>query len=81
MSNFELELKTYHEKLPTLMGQQGKFVLIRGDKVDGVFETYAEAMSAGYRLHGLDSPFFVRKISPVEQVMFFTRDMGAECPA
>lgn len=78
MNPLATELKTYQEKLPTLLGQQGKFVLIHGEEVDGVFDTYAEAMNAGYEKHGLDKAFFVRKISPVEQVLFFSRDFACQ---
>jgi hypothetical protein len=81
MDDLSTELNTYRTKLPTLLGQQGKFVLIKGDAIDGVYNTYAEAMTAGYSKHGLDKPFFVRKISPIEQVSFFSRDLGAACQA
>lgn len=80
MDDLSKELSTYRLKLPTLIGQQGKFVLIKGENIDGVYNTYSEAMTAGYTKHGISSPFFVRKISPVEQVLFFSRDLGTECP-
>lgn len=73
MEALAAELKTYQAKLPTLLGQAGKYVLIHGEDVEGVFDTYSEAMSAGYTKLGVDKPFFVRKISPVEQVLFFSR--------
>lgn len=81
MEPLATELKTYQAKLPTLLGQQGKFVLIHGEEVDGVYETYAEAMNAGYAKHGLDEPFFVRKITPVEQVLHFSRPLDTACQA
>ena len=36
----ELELETYKRKLPELLDAEGKFVLIRGDEVAGVLDTY-----------------------------------------
>jgi len=48
MSEFDKELAAYAKKLPELQAQSGKFVLIKGDKVDGVFDTYADALNVGY---------------------------------
>lgn len=42
---------------------EGQFVLIKGDTVDGVFTTFAEAFEAGVHRHGL-SQFMVRQITP-----------------
>ena len=41
----------------------GKFVLIRGPRVVGVFATESEAIRAGYEEFG-PVPFFVRRIQP-----------------
>lgn len=81
MENLTTELKTYQAKLPTLLGQQGKFVLIHDDVIDGIYESYSEAMTAGYKLLGIEKQFFVKKISPIDQVLYFTRDFSAACPA
>src|SRR5438105_3039925 len=40
------------ERLPE---QQGRFVLIRGDEVADVRDTYGDALRAGYERYGLDS--------------------------
>jgi hypothetical protein len=60
------EYETYKAKLPELARHEGKFVLIHGADVVGLFDSYEEALAAGYQKIGLDKPFFVRKISPVE---------------
>lgn len=80
-TTLEKELATYQAKLPTLLGQQGKFVLIHGDEIDGVYDSYSEAMTAGYKKLGIDKQFFVKKISPIDQVLYFTRDFSGVCPA
>lgn len=79
MDALSTELKTYQAKLPNLLGHQGKFVLIHGEEIVGLFDSYADAMTVGYEKIGL-KPFLVRKITPVEQALFFTRDIGAACP-
>jgi hypothetical protein len=76
MTNLESEIATYNRLLPGLLGQQGKFVLIKGAEQFGIFETYQDALSAGYQKFQLD-PFFVKQISPAERVAFFTRDLTA----
>jgi hypothetical protein len=73
----EKELATYHGLLPSLSAEDGRFALIAGDKLLGVFDTYTDALSEGYRIRGLD-PFLVKKISAVEVAAFFTRDLRRE---
>jgi hypothetical protein len=69
----EKELKTYNEQLPKLLAQEGKFVLIKGDKVIDVFATYEDAIKEGYKA-GLES-FLVKKIQATEEIHFFTRSI------
>ena len=73
--DLKLELETYKRLLPTLSGQEGKFALIVGTELVGVFESYADAISAGYVRAGL-KPFLVKKISSTEMVAYFTRDVA-----
>jgi hypothetical protein len=73
----EKEQATYDRELPSLVAQEGKFVLIHGDQITGIFDTYHDALTIGYDRFKLD-PFFVKQISAVEKVQFFTRDM-LEC--
>ena len=68
----EKELAVYESKLPELLANEGKFVLIHGDDVIDTFGTYEDAVKEGYSKFGLQ-PFFVRQIQPVEQVHFISR--------
>jgi hypothetical protein len=79
MSNLQVELSHYQKSRPTLMSSAGKFVLIKGEEVVGVYDSYEDALKFGYEKFGLD-PFLVKRIAPAEQVSFFTRDLIA-CPA
>ena len=79
MSPLEVEMSTYKQVLPTLLDKLGKHVLIKGATFE-VFESYEEALNAGYTKFGLE-PFLVKKIAPSEQVAYFTRDFASVCPA
>lgn len=72
------ELKTYEREKPRLLGEgEGKFALIKGDIVAGVWDTYEDAIQAGYTQFKLE-PFLVKKIEAMERLHFFTRDL-VEC--
>jgi hypothetical protein len=72
----EKELATYQAKLPELLAHEGKFVLIHGEDVAGLWDTYEDALKAGYERFKLDA-FLVKRIQGVEQVQFFTRDLAS----
>jgi hypothetical protein len=74
----EKELETYKKELPKLLASAGKFVLIHGDKVSGVWGTYPDAIQEGYRLFGL-KPFLVKQTQPVDLVHHMTRDVKPVC--
>jgi hypothetical protein len=63
------EWAAYQRELPGLLaaGHEGKYVLIRGDDLEGVFDTQEDALNAGYDKFGL-TPFFVHQIWAVEPV-------------
>jgi len=68
----EKETKMYEQKLPDLIKTDlGKFVLIKEDKIIGVFAAIVDALSYGYEKFR-DQPFFVRQISLTMQPMDFT---------
>jgi hypothetical protein len=46
---------------------EGEYVLIKGDKVDGFYESRDEALRAGYSRFGI-GPLFVKQVSPCEPV-------------
>jgi hypothetical protein len=78
MSALEKELATYNSRLSEFLSSEGKFVVISGDNVEGVFETYNDALKIGYEKFGL-TPFLVKKISASEQISYFTRDVFTPC--
>ena len=70
------ELATYERYKDELVGaHENKFVLIHGDDVAGVWDTYNDALTAGYKQFGLE-PFLVKQIRGIEQIQFFTRDIA-----
>ena len=68
------EIETYNSKLPELIASAGKFVVIRGQDIAGTFDTYNDGLKFAYHQFGLE-PFLIKKISPAEQVSFFTRNL------
>jgi hypothetical protein len=75
MNGLEQELKVYKERLPELLKDEGKFVLIFKKDVLGTFSAYDDALKYGYEKAGLD-PFLVKKISGTETIAYFTRDVN-----
>jgi hypothetical protein len=69
----EKELETYKAKLQELKQNEGKFVLIQGDKLFGVFTSYEDAMKDGYRQFGPNTPFLVKQVQSMEQAHFISR--------
>lgn len=76
----EKELSTYQSNLPSLLSEAGKFVVIHDDTVAGTYDTYPDALKVAYKTYGIDGVFLVKKISPVEQISFITRNL-ISCPA
>ncbi|KAF3978009.1 MAG: hypothetical protein HFP77_04010 [Methylococcales symbiont of Iophon sp. n. MRB-2018] len=76
----EKEVETYKKLLPELLNEQGKFALIHGEELAGVYETYDDALKIGYDKFGISYSFLVKKILASEQIQFFTRDLGTSCP-
>ncbi len=72
MMALEKELETYRDRLPSLLAEEGKFALVHGGEVVGTFDTYADALTEGYKLFKLD-PFLVKQIQAVEQAHFIAR--------
>lgn len=67
MRTLDQELATYRKHLQELLFVEGKFVLIVGDEVIGLYETCEDAISAGHQRFGC-IPLFVQKIAQVEEV-------------
>src|SRR5262249_54077022 len=70
----EKELAVYNEHLIDLLANEGKYVLIKQEEIDGPFETYEDALEAGYSKYGL-VPFLVKRIQRVEPIYYFSRDL------
>lgn len=56
---------------------QGKFVLIKDQKVRGTFESYADALQEGTKLFG-DKKFLIQEVGKEEEINYNTLSlMGA----
>jgi len=57
------EWNTYRRELPRLLaeGHEGKFALIKGESIVGVFDTHRDAMGAGYDSY-LRQGFMVQQV-------------------
>jgi len=65
----ERELEAYRKKLPELLAHKGKYVLIHGESVAGIWDTYQKAVEEGYSQFEL-SPFLVKRIEEHEPVHY-----------
>jgi hypothetical protein len=72
----ERELETYNAHRGELLEHEGKFVVIHGDRVAGIWQTYDDALKAAYAEFKLD-PFMVKQILAVEPVHYVTRGTPA----
>lgn len=73
MNHLEKELRTYQrEKQRLLQDSAGKFVLIKGDEVNGVFASQEDALAEGYHQFG-NTEFLVKKVVEFEEIGNFTR--------
>jgi hypothetical protein len=74
----ERELATYRRKLPELLANEGKFVVIHGEDVIGIVDTLDEALRLGYDRF-INEPFMARPIRRTEPVLFSSRALRP-CP-
>jgi len=74
----EREIKTYHDKLTELLPHKGKFVVIHGEQVVGIFDGFEDALRAGYERCG-NEPFLVREIREAQTVLYSSRSVRP-CP-
>jgi len=74
----EKERATYQRELPVLLKDEGKFVLIHGEDIAGLFETEEEAVEAGDNRFGLE-PFLVHQIREKEPVQFTPYNLTPPC--
>lgn len=73
-------LLTYEKHRQSLIAQGvGRYALIRDEDIS-TWETYEDALKAGYVQYGIDGRFLVTKIhGPIDDIQHFSRDIG--CPA
>jgi hypothetical protein len=65
------EIATYRNHLPQLLREQaGRFVLIKGADILGIFPDRSAAMREGYRRLGVAVPVLVRQIADPEPVVY-----------
>lgn len=64
------EVKTFRRELPRLLaeGHEGKWVLIKGDKIVGLFESLDEGYCRGRKLYLLQ-PFIVQPVSEQQPLL------------
>lgn len=69
---FAAELRTFANHHDELLGRaKGKYVLIKGEAIVGVFENRVDALSSGYREFG-NNPFLVKQVTDGEVPLNFT---------
>jgi hypothetical protein len=76
----EQEIEFYQRELQSLLQHEGKFVVICEQSILGIFDTYEDALKAGYNRYGL-KPFLVKMIQSVEQAQFLSREIDLPCPS
>lgn len=75
------ESETFRRELPGLLANPetaGRFVLIHGDAVAGVYDSFDESLAAGYDRFEL-KPFFVKQVLLNEKPKYFSRNY-IPCP-
>lgn len=73
----DAEIKTYEQQRDNLLGtSEGKFVLIRGGQVAGIFDSKMDAIAAGYQQFG-NVPFLVKQIVKIETPQNFVSNLLA----
>ncbi len=63
----ERELAIYNENLMDLLTNEGMYVVVHGETLEGLFDTYEDALQAGYEKFGVVA-FLVKRISRVEPI-------------
>ncbi len=67
MDTLDLELGTYDAKREELLASaEGKFVLIKGEEMAGVYDSQEDAVRQGYGQFG-NVPFLVKQVLRVDE--------------
>jgi hypothetical protein len=73
----DTEMATYRRLKPELLADPdkvGKYVLIKGEELLGIYPTRDEALEQGYERY-LFEAFMVKQIVPVDPVYYFSRNL------
>jgi hypothetical protein len=69
------ELAVYDQNHVRLLGEAaGRWVVVADQNIQGVWDTYEDALKHGYDTFGL-APFLVKKVEAVEHAQLFTRNV------
>lgn len=72
------EVSIFYDHLSDMLGvndvNEGKYAVVKGDAINGPFETYEAALSFAYAEHG-PTPFLVKKIERNESILYFGRSI------
>lgn len=73
----QVEMDTYGKNRSSLLGEhEGKYVLIYGEEIGGVFVAKSDAISQGYAKYG-NVPFLVKHILSVDVPLHFVSGLLA----
>lgn len=73
MIQLDREFKVYKQRLPELLNTQaGRFVVIKGDEVTSLHDTYEAALDWAYDHYGLNQ-FFVKEVTDARPVTHYSR--------
>jgi hypothetical protein len=66
------EINAYMREMPRLLaeGEEGRFVLFGGAQVFSTWDTFSDAIEAGYERFGLDGQFLVQRVLPRDYERF-----------
>lgn len=80
MSILQKELQVFAQNLGALLADEGKYAVISGETILGTYDSFEEAIKAGYGAFAL-TPFLVKQVLPVDEVVYINRDVLPQCPA
>jgi hypothetical protein len=76
MDHLEVELRTFEAHLPDMLkAGAGHFVVIKGERVCQLLDSYEEALDWGYEQFGLE-PFLVKEVLATEPLVYFFRHVA-----
>ncbi len=75
------EIATYRRELPNLLseGHEGQFVLIQGDSIIGVWDTFSDAYDAGTDRFGLGT-FLAQPVDSRDLTRAFPQELAESEP-